>query len=132
MYIKNYGKDITTSVHNPSKKRPDFVMLHVGTHIELVEIKKPDYRLTDAEFDSILEYEDRMRLFLKENRSFIKTFPLDVHITLICDKLNLRSLSSKHSFDKFEKEQRLTRKTWRDVLEDTRQVHKDFLSRLGP
>jgi hypothetical protein len=123
--MKTSIKTSTIAHGGDENKRPDFIMLHVGRNIEIVEIKKPQYALTDAEFDRIIVYLDCLNRFLADNPTIKSEFPKP-HITLICDNLNLGSthmlaLSNLKEHNDFDK------KTWRELLGDCRKVHQDFI-----
>jgi len=130
-YYNEYGEEIlTTTSGKGEKKRPDFVMLHIGRKVEIVEIKKPGHSLEDEEFDRLREYIERLQQFLNDNPTFKLDFP-ETHVTLICDKLNL-SATPKLAYDKLFDDGILEKKTWEELLRDTRKVHEDFLKVYRP
>lgn len=124
-YAKKYKVQISTTTEVESDKRPDFIMLHVGNNIEIVEIKRKGHRLRNDEFVNIEEYHDRVNEYLEKNPTFKKHFP-KAHITLICDELNL-DVTHKRAYDFLENQGSLTKKTWDEILTDTETVNLDFL-----
>jgi len=130
-FLKEHDEEIITSAIDPGNRRPDFIMLHIGSNIEIVEIKNVDHVLSDAEFDRITLYYTSMSRFLVENPSIKKRYPF-LHITVICDKINLREPKSIIAFEGLIKQSLLKRRTWIEVLTDARQAHSDFLELARP
>jgi hypothetical protein len=126
-YLKTYKKRIQTSTID-SNTRPDFIMLHVGKRIEIVELKKPDHTFNDDDFERLQDYVESMERFLKENREYMEDFD-EVHATLIADRLRL-SRTPQKAFASLETAGRLSRKTWLVILRETQKVHEDFLKAL--
>jgi hypothetical protein len=125
-YKDKYGTAIkTTSL--AGSDRPDFVMLHVGRNIEICEIKKKGHCLTDAEFDKILGYYNSLDTFLSENKSLKDLFPKP-HITLVCDDIDRLDAAHKEAYLRKEEKLDLVRKTWHELLTDTKKVHEEFLA----
>ena len=125
-YRGKYHVEIkTTSIK--SKKRPDFIMLPISGRIEIVEIKKLKHSLQDDEFTRITGYIESMEKFLKENQDYQREFG-GVHTTLICDEVGL-SRNNTIAFDALERDQRLKRRTWLEVLRATKTAHQEFLDR---
>jgi len=125
-YLKKHGKKIlTTALRGDEKRRPDFVMIHVGKAVEIVEIKKPDHALTDEEFERLRIYIESVQDFLNRNKKFQEEFP-KTHATLICDKVRLKATANL-AFSKLQDDGILERKTWDDILMDTKKVHEDFI-----
>jgi hypothetical protein len=127
---KEFKVPITTSAFAPKgeeKKRPDFIMLHIGGNIEIVEIKRPEHALTDEEFDRLLGYFQNMGRFLDLQPDFKAVFPKS-HITLVCDKLNLDP-THMEAYRSLKERNDLKKKTWEELLNDTKTVHVDFIER---
>ncbi len=123
-YELKYNKKIATKSIDLQTK-PDFIMLAVSTTVEIVEIKKAQWALTDEEFSRLRGYYDAIEQFMKDNPDFRKEFPR-THLTLICDKVNL-SRNIQLAFEKLEGDGVLTRKTWWETLAKTKKVHEQFL-----
>jgi hypothetical protein len=128
-YKKRYNKRIVTTTFKEPGIKPDFVMMYIGRNVEIVEIKKPGRALNAKEFERLQDYFDNLTTFLKENKQIQKDFP-DVHVTLICDKLNL-GRTAKRAYDKLEDDEYLEKKTWVDLLADVKKVHENFLATIG-
>lgn len=127
-YKEQYGVELSTSTITSVKKRPDFIMLYVGRNIEVIEIKKKDHNLENTEFERINTYYERIKEYLDNNPSIKEQFP-KVHITLICDGLNLKG-STKVAYEAFLKDNKLIKKRWDEVLTDTETANNDFLSEV--
>jgi len=130
-YEKEYKKEIVTSTVDSGKKRPDFILLHIGSNVEIVEIKNVDHTLSDNEFDNVLKYYSAMEGFLEKNPRIKKDFPF-LHVSLICDKLDLQEMSSQLSYKKLYDDNLLKKKTWEELLNDTCKVHEAFLTIAKP
>jgi hypothetical protein len=127
-YLSHTGTKIKTSTiarAEDGNKRPDFIMLHVGRNIEIVEIKRPQHALTDEEFERILVYLRSLNDFLKDN-PLIKAELPEPHITLICDDLKLDDTHTI-AYGSLKEHNQLEKKTWRELLTDCRKVHEDFI-----
>lgn len=125
-YNQHFKVEICTTTIGGIKKRPDFIMLHVGRNIEIVEIKKKEHKLENLEFDRIRLYYTRIQQYLDENPIIKEQFP-KAHVTLICDGLNLKGVH-EDAYRLLEKENNLTKKRWDEILMDTETVNKDFLA----
>lgn len=127
-YFKEKGERIVTTTIN-SLKRPDFVMLPISGKLEIVEIKKSGHALEDQEFDRLNTYRDSLSRFLEENKEYKAEFG-GVHVTLICDSLNL-SRAYELGYERLETAGDLKRETWLEVLRATSREHQDFLDRAA-
>lgn len=124
------NESIVTSALKPEekgKKRPDFIMLSFERKVEIVEIKRPQHALTDEEFDRLLGYFNSLQQFLRLNPIFRETFPKP-HVTLVCDRLNLDP-THLQAYQNLKQNDNLSKKTWEELLLDTRKVHEDFIER---
>ena len=126
-YEKETGKKITTTSFDAGagRKRPDFIMLSAGRSVEIVEIKPPGHAFVAADFERMHLYFKKIEKFLDENEHFQKKFP-SVNITLVCDKIQLGGVNET-AYASLEKDKKLVRKTWVDLLSDTKEANKDFL-----
>ena len=122
-YERETGERIDLNNFEHPRKRPDFVLSSQDGIAQIIEIKRPGHKLTNAEMERIVTYHDCMESFLQANAEFRKRIQ-DFHITLVCDNLAL-SGSQKAALRFMTK---LTRLTWRDFLMRTETVHKDFLA----
>lgn len=119
-YEKKYKKPIVTSAINNEKKEPDFVMLSEELSLEVTEIKRPDYGLTDAEAERAYQYLLDVEEFLAQNPSFPFT---DVTLTFVCDKYKLKGAGAKAVLDHKD----VSKRTWDEVLNGAEKAHDDFL-----
>jgi hypothetical protein len=124
-YENKYKVKILTTTENSDGTRPDFIMLHVGRNVEIVEIKKKGHKLQNDEFAKIEDYYDRIMEYLGNNPSFKEQFP-KAHVTLICDDLNLDK-THQRAYDLISNQGNLVKKTWDELLTDAETVNRDFL-----
>ncbi|MFC3438565.1 ATP-binding protein [Nocardia seriolae] len=125
-YAQKFGAPLVTSTIGSPKREPDFVLLHDSGELWIVEIKRMDYHLTDEEYNRAVNYLYELDHFLDENPRIGAQFPRR-RLTFIVDhidKLGPASLSSRIS------DQRVDRRTWRELLDSTLRAHRDFLERV--
>ncbi|WP_405617856.1 ATP-binding protein [Streptomyces sp. NBC_00076] len=125
-YFKQKGVALLTSAINRQSKRPDFVLLHDSGTLWIVEIKRMNYHLTDAEYARAVNYLADLNDFLDQVDALGKQFPVR-KLTFIADhtdKLSSVSLSSVANDDRIEI------RGWHDLLDDTLRAHRDFLARV--
>ncbi|MHA1787103.1 MAG: hypothetical protein ACTSWU_02805, partial [Candidatus Thorarchaeota archaeon] len=123
----NYGEEIVTSTFDTyEKRRPDFILIHSNEGLLLVEIKKPHHEFNKKDFERLRNYIEGMERYLKENKEIKKNFPR-YQIVLICDRFNL-SRSQMDSIDLHKSREVLRTRTWREVLTETQEIHRDFIS----
>lgn len=120
-YEKKYNKPIITSAINNEKKEPDFVMLSEELTLEVTEIKRPNYALTDAEAERAYQYLLDVREFIEANPSFPFT---EVTLTFVCDKYNLKKAGAKAILTQED----VSKRTWEEVLNGAEKAHDDFLA----
>ena len=124
-YHATYGQQIITSaIDNPSR-RPDFVMLNHEGRLEIIEIKRPQHALTDVEYERAFGYWRNLRQFVDENAAVGESFH-EVRLTIVCDGLALSPVQA----DALSNNERVTRKTWFDLLQSTLRTHEDFLEEV--
>ncbi|MEV6768010.1 ATP-binding protein [Nocardia sp. NPDC051030] len=125
-YAHKFGTALLTTTIGSPKREPDFVLLHDSGELWIVEIKRMDYHLTDEEYNRAVNYLYELDRFLEENPRIGAQFPRR-RLTFIVDhidKLGPASLSSLFS------DQRVDRRTWRELLDATLRAHRDFLERV--
>lgn len=125
-YAKNFGKQIVTSAIDNPRREPDFVMLNDAGILWIVEIKRLQYSLTDAEYATAMNYLQALTNFLTNNPELGNQFPIR-RLTFVVDhmdKLGSVSLSSLNS------DQRITHQTWHGLLDLTKRAHRDFLAKV--
>jgi hypothetical protein len=121
------GEALNLEDFSDPKKRADFVMSNQDAVVQIIEIKKPQHKLTDAEVDRIVKYRDLMDEFLNMDghEDFKRLFP-QFRITLVCDAVNLDG-THRAAFQGMKDSGQLTHITWKVFLLRTRQMHKSFL-----
>ncbi|WP_330182415.1 ATP-binding protein [Nocardia sp. NBC_01503] len=125
-YTHKFGTTLLTTAIGSPKREPDFVLLHDSGELWIVEIKRMDYHLTDEEYNRAVNYLYELDRFLDENPRIGAQFPRR-RLTFIVDhidRLGPASLSSLMS------DQRVDRRTWRELLDATLRAHRDFLDRV--
>ncbi|MDE0285026.1 MAG: ATP-binding protein, partial [Gammaproteobacteria bacterium] len=108
-YEKKTGKTISLTDFSTPGKRPDFVLTTQEWEVQIIEIKRPDHKLTNDEMDRIVTYYQQMDGFLADpaNEEITKTLN-GFHITLVCDGLAL-SGSQKAAYDGYLNSRGMTR-----------------------
>ena len=124
-YRIKYGKEIVTSTMGYPRKEPDFVMLNHEGRIEVVEIKRPGHKLTNAEFDTAMDYLDAVRDFIGDTQEVRELFH-DANLTIVCDDLNLNASRA----ESINTSPNVNHKTWHDILQATARSHEDFLTEV--
>jgi len=121
------GKDLNLEDFSDPVKRADFVMSNHDNAIQIIEIKKPNHKLTDEEVDRIVKYRDLMDEFLNMDghEEFKRLFP-QFRITLVCDTVKLDG-TSRQAVEGMKASGQLLHITWKAFLLRTRQMHKSFL-----
>lgn len=126
-YKKQTGSDLVLTDFSDPKKRSDFVLSNENSILQLIEIKMPEHALQNVEMERIQKYKDLMSEFLNaEGNEEFKNVFRDFHITLVCDKTNLKG-TTRQAFEGLKKEGLLTHITWQVFLLRTKRMHQDFL-----
>ncbi len=121
-YHANYGEEIVTSaIENPTKQ-PDFVLLNHEGRLEIVEIKRPQYAITNDEFNRAFGYLTAARRFIEETTAVRELFP-KATLTIICDDQNLDALRQ----NTLNTDPDISRRNWYSLLESATRRHQDFL-----
>ena len=125
-YKERTGDELNLEPFADPLKKADFVMSNQGSAIEIIEIKRPDYKFSNTDMDRLNRYVDLMTEFLQRpgNEDFRKAFP-EFHVTLVCDDLGLTGVH-RTAFDGLQEV--LTHITWTTFLLRTRKTHEDFLT----
>ena len=124
-YERRTTKSIRTTALDGDNTRPDFIMLPIGSTIEIVEIKKSQHGFDSKEYKRLFMYITDMEKFLEENQEFAETYSR-VHATLVCDKISLED-HDKYGYDNLINNGKLQRKTWEELLLGATHAHDDFL-----
>jgi hypothetical protein len=125
LYKDRTSEDLNLKPSSKPSKRADFVMAPYEGTIQLIEIKRPGYKLSDADFGRMNTYVDLMTEFLTGNVEFREQFR-GFHVTLVCDELGLSSVPSR-AFKGLKDAGLLTDINWKTFLLRTRKMHEDFL-----
>ena len=126
-YEERTGEPISLLDFQKTGKRPDFVLSSQEGTVQIIEIKKPHHRLTNAEMDRIVTYYQNMEAFLNDpGHAAIRKHFADFHVTVVCDDLALTG-AQRAAFEGYRNVGRLTHMDWTAFLFKTEQVHQDFL-----
>lgn len=125
-HATEYGTEImtTTQIDHPSK-RPDFVLLNIGSELVAIEIKPPKHIFADPDFTRLQHYYDALTGFLVKNPTFRDNFPKGLKMVLITDEVKLSPSQDKAL--KWMCENGLSIVTWSGLLNNTRLMHQDYL-----
>ena len=109
-------------------KRPDFVLSADDFGLQIIEIKRPQHKLKNDEWDRIQLYIDQMERFLnlpghEEFKLIFKRFT----VTLVCDQIGL-SGSQLRAFESYGADKTLEHITWTGFLRRTEHMHQEFLA----
>ena len=131
-YEQRYGERVVTSAIDYPSRRPDFVLMDFGRALQVVEIKRPGHRLSDADFQRLHKYYEAIRQFLGDHPQFNEDFPNQFRITLVCDEVELTPIN-RTAYAKLEDDV-LRRVSWEVFLRKTKKMHEAFLfvARIRP
>ncbi len=126
-YKLRENKELDLQPVRQANKRADFVMSSQDNTIQVIEIKRPDHKLSDEEFGRLIKYDELMGEFLnaKGNEPFKDVFP-KYRITLVCDGLSI-SHQSRRAMEGLENEGLLEHISWKSFLLRARRCNEDFL-----
>ncbi|WP_158734317.1 ATP-binding protein [Streptomyces sp. NRRL F-2747] len=125
-YFKKEGVALVTSAINRHRREPDFVLLHDSGTLWIVEIKRMNYHLTDAEYLRAVNYLHDLDAFLNENPTLGMQFPIR-KLTFVADHIDKLSSVSMSSM---RNDHRIAIRGWHELLDDTLRAHRDFLARV--
>ena len=127
-YERATKKKIDLTPFSKDNKRPDFVLSSQDGLLQIIEIKRPDHKLKNAEWERIQTYIDQMTTFLgaKGNKRFLEIYR-DFRVTLVCDQIALTGVHSQ-AFRSLLDTPRLEHVTWGSFLSRTKQAHQAFLA----
>ena len=108
-------------------RRPDFVLSADDFGLQIIEIKRPNHKLKNQEWDRIQLYIDQMARFLdldghEEFRRIFKGFT----VTLVCDAIDLTG-SQLRAFQSYKADRTMEHTTWTGFLRRTEHMHRHFL-----
>jgi hypothetical protein len=125
-YGKNRGTEITTTaIGTHPSTRPDFILVSNEWVLEIVEIKRPNHSLTDAEMERAYRYLEDLRQFLGENAELGSVFR-EQRLTIVCDRTDFKNPLAEGAM----RDPAVRIRTWEEVLASTTQAHEDFLQAI--
>ena len=126
-YKKTTGVDINIGNFSDSTKRPDFVLSNQDGALQIIEIKKPNHKITNSEMDRIVKYHDVLVAFLSDPANVeFKQMYTGFRITLVSDGFALTG-AQKISFDALKNDGLLEHIGWSTFLLRTSKMHQAFL-----
>jgi len=128
-YKNEYEEEIVTSTLNEDNKIPDFVLLHPGLYLEIVEIKRRWHKFSNSEYQRLDNYVTALDTFLSINEDFRNIFSDKCHAILVCDDLNL-SGTDLRAYNSLIDSGQLEKITWDAFLTRTINSHQDFITEL--
>ena len=109
-------------------KRPDFVLSSQEGTVQIIEIKRPQHKLSNLEMDRIISYYDNMKAFLEDSgHAVFRQHFSDFHETVVCDRIGLTG-AQRTALDAYLERRKLTHMTWASFLLKLQRVHQDSLS----
>ena len=103
-----------------SNRRIDFLCSNVNGEIYIIELKRPNIRLSRPEILQAREY----ATFLQEVRPQLKTSK--IHVYLISDNIKW-DRQAEDLYESLHKDGKLTVKSYTEMLEQARQYHNNFI-----
>lgn len=102
-------------------RRIDFICSNVNGKVHIIELKRPNIKLTNKEINQALEYHE----FLIRNRTEID----EIKTFLVSDNIQL-SHTDKMLYNALNAQGILTIRTYTDMLHEARHYHKQFLNAI--
>ena len=127
-FKKHTGTTISLGVFSETLKRPDFVLSSNDFGLQIIEIKKPNKKLANEEWDRIQRYIDQMEAFLEDsaNEDFKNAFKRFT-VTIVCDGDNL-SGSQSAALKHYRENKLVEWISWHSFLLRTHLMHQEFLT----
>lgn len=104
-----------------SNRRIDFICSNVNGTVHIIELKRPNIKLTLKEIHQAIDYSR----FLSEKRTEIT----DIKTFLVSDNIQLNS-TDKVLYDSLNQAGKLTIRTYSDMLEQAKSYHKQFIDAI--
>lgn len=108
-------------------KRPDFTLVSIDGLLHIVEIKKADHDLDDADVRRLLNYVEAFEEFFDRHKRLASNFPRGWHIDIVADGESLKEIPNRRAYKQVVDAKQVSRITWRDFLDRTKKVHEQFL-----
>lgn len=126
-YKEREKKALNLEPVKEANKRADFVMSSQDNAIQIIEIKRPAHKLTDAEFARLVKYDELMSEFLdlKGNQDFKRFFP-NYRLTLVCDGLSIDHKNTR-AMEALVDKKLMEHINWKTFLLRARRCNEDFL-----
>ncbi|MBI4885097.1 MAG: ATP-binding protein [Actinobacteria bacterium] len=126
-FEKRFHEKISVAISHDTK-RPDFTLAHIGRTLYVVELKKPNKKFGNADYDRLLNYIVALDEFFANNQSAKEAFPDGYVVELIADGVNITEPSKRLLFASWLKDHKVNRSTWIDFLARAQVALEEFLS----
>jgi hypothetical protein len=100
-------------------RRIDFLCNTIGDSLFIIELKRPDIKITDKEIDQAFEYDFFIKNKFGDRFKEIKTF-------LISDRYEMDPMT-RSKYESFKKDNKVEIKSYSNLLEEARNYNKHFI-----
>jgi hypothetical protein len=121
-YKKTYDRDIVTTAIDRPTKEPDFIFIQTRQKLRIVEIKRPNIRLSDEEFRRAAGYLAAVKKFVREN-PVLGYEQKHIALVIIVDGLRLKDPTYEEAIQRPP----ITRYTWRQVWDRAMNSNVDLV-----
>lgn len=121
-YEKEYGTEIVTSAIDRPTKEPDFIFIQTREKLRVVEIKKPNVRLSDKDWQSAAGYVSAVKKFVRANPG-LGVEAKQVALVVVVDRLGLTDPTYEEAIEG----PNVTRLTWRQVWDKAMNANSDIV-----
>jgi len=121
-YKVTYGHEINTTTIDRPTKEPDFIFVQTRQKLRIIEIKRPNLRLSDEEFKRAHGYLTAVRKFVRDNPN-LGFQAKDVQLVIIVDRLNL----TDEAYGELIEKDLVTRYTWTEVENRAMSANADLV-----
>lgn len=102
-------------------RRIDFMCSHVNGTVHIIELKRPNIKLSSKEINQAIDYQN----FLTKTRTEIT----DIKTFLVSDNISMNS-TEEVIYNALNMQGKLTIRTYTDMLQEARHYHKQFLDAI--
>lgn len=122
-----YGEKIEVAV-TFERKRPDFTLVHLGSTLHIVELKKPKHAFADADYERLENYLEAFETFWREHPTIAASFPGGWVINLIADSVKIKGTTPRRAYEAAEERGQVERIGWYDFIHNAEVAHAEFLA----
>lgn len=121
-YQQTYNIEVNTTAIDRPTKEPDFIFIQTREKLRIVEIKRPNIRLSNEEFRRAAGYLAAVRKFVRENPG-LGVEQKDVALVFVVDRLNLTDPTYEEAIERPP----IARYTWRQVWDRAMNSNVDLV-----